>query len=190
MKGNFPVILDACVLVQACLRDTLLRLAQKGMFLARWSDDIINETSRTLQMKLGKTPEQVQHLTDELRRQFDDAWVEGYAGLIPSMSNDEKDRHILAAAIVGRCECVVTLNMRHFPAESMAPFGIEARTPDEFLINLYGLDPVLVVHTLHEQGNDLKSMRTIQQILAALQPACPQFVQLVRSELDIEDSGK
>lgn len=160
------------------------------MFLARWSDEIIDETCRTLQRKLGKKPEQVQHLTDELRRLFGDAWVEGYAGLIRSMTNDEKDRHVLAAAIAGRCECVVTLNVRHFPAESTVPFGIEVRTPDEFLINLYGLDPVLVVHTLHEQGSDLTPMRTIQQILAALQPACPQFVQLMQSELDLGNSGK
>lgn len=160
------------------------------MFLARWSDDIIDETCRTLQRKLHRKPDQVQHLTDEFRSWFGDAWVEGDAPLISSMTNDAKDRRVLAAAIAGRCESIITLNVRHFPAESAVPFGIEVQTPDEFLINLYELDPVLVVHTLHEQGSDLTPMRTIQQILAPLQPTYPRFVQLVRSELDIENSGK
>lgn len=150
MSGNFPVILDACVLVQACLRDALLRLAQKGLFVARWSDEIVAETCRTLETKLGKTPAQTEHFRTELRKAFGDAWVEGYSSLVPAMRNHEKDRHVLAAAVAGRCECIVTLNLRHFPVESAAHFGIGIRTPDEFLIDLYDMDAVLVVHTLHE----------------------------------------
>ena len=62
MTADFPVLLDVCVLVQACLRDTLLRLFQKRLFLARWSDNIIEEVCRTLQMKLQKSPAQTDHL--------------------------------------------------------------------------------------------------------------------------------
>jgi len=70
MNADFPVILDACVLVPAALRDTLLRLALKQLFLPRWSDEIIQEVVRTLLEKLHKTPEQTEHLINELKANF------------------------------------------------------------------------------------------------------------------------
>jgi predicted nucleic acid-binding protein len=186
MTADFPVILDACVLVQACLRDTLLRLFQKRLFLARWSDEIIVEICRTLQNKLGKTPAQTDHLVSQLREHCGDAWVEGYADLIASMTNDPKDRHVLAAAVRGGCESIVTFNTKHFLTTATDPFGVAVQHPDEFLIDLYYLDPEIVVHVLHEQGSDLKPAKSIEDILRLLQPACPKFVQLVCTNLGID----
>ena len=48
------VLLDACVLVNASLRDTLLRVAKQGLYRPFWPEEIIGELSRTLQLKLGK----------------------------------------------------------------------------------------------------------------------------------------
>jgi hypothetical protein len=68
-----------------------------GFFLARWTDEIIDETVRTLQNKLGRTAEQANHLVTELRNHFPDAWVEqGYRELIRAMTNQEEDRHVPA----------------------------------------------------------------------------------------------
>ena len=68
MSSDFQVILDACVLVNAALRDTLLRLAEPpcSLYLPRWSKDIIEETRRTLETKLGLTPAQTAHLLHQL----------------------------------------------------------------------------------------------------------------------------
>ena len=97
MISDFPAIVDACVLVQAAVRDTLLRLFERRLFLARWTDEIIEETVRTLRDKLGRTQEQTDRLVRELRPHFPDAWVEpGYCELIPVMTNHQKDRHVLA----------------------------------------------------------------------------------------------
>src|SRR3974390_1649438 len=105
MNSDFPTLLDACVLVQAAVRDTLLRLFERRLFLARWTDEIIDEVGRTLRDKLSRTPEQTAYLVNELRTYFPDAWVEpGYRELIPVMTNDEKDRHVLAAAVKAPCE--------------------------------------------------------------------------------------
>lgn len=108
MISDFPVMVDACVLVQAAVRDILLRLFERRLFLARWTDEIIEETVRTLRDKLGRTQEQTDYLVNELRNHFPDAWVEqGYRELIPSMTNQEKDRHVLAAAVKTPCEVIV-----------------------------------------------------------------------------------
>ena len=76
MISDFPAIVDACVLVQAAVRDTLLRLFDRRLFLARWTDEIIGETVRTLREKLGRRQEQTDYLISELRAHFPDAWVE------------------------------------------------------------------------------------------------------------------
>lgn len=48
---------------------------------------------------------------------------------------DPGDRHVLAAAIVGRCDVIVTANLKDFSGAALAPFGIDAQHPDEFLCN-------------------------------------------------------
>ena len=187
MISDFPVIVDACVLVQAAVRDTLLRLFERRLYLARWTDEIIEETVRTLRDKLGRTVEQTDHLVNELRTHFPDAWVEvGYRQLIPAMTNPEKDRHVLAAAVKTPCEVIVTYNLKDFPEDSLKPFGIEAKHPDEFLIDLYHVDGELVVHELHEQGATLHKPRPIDEVLKSLETCrCGQFAQLIRAKLSL-----
>lgn len=66
MNKDYLVVLDACVLVPASLRDTLLRLAETPrLYVPRWTDDVIIEMKRTLEVKLQKTPEQTAHLEDQ-----------------------------------------------------------------------------------------------------------------------------
>lgn len=58
---------------------------------------------------------------EELRAHFDEAWNRGYEPLIPRMKNDEKDRHVVAAAVHGAAAIIVTLNHRHFRPEHVQP---------------------------------------------------------------------
>jgi hypothetical protein len=96
-----------------------------------------------------------------------DAVVNGYEKLIPSLTlPDPKDRHILAAAIVGRCDVIVTQNLRDFPEEALSPFGGRAlRTVRLRLRNPpYTVDQYL--ETLTRQGlvetvSELKGLVTL-----------------------------
>jgi predicted nucleic acid-binding protein len=184
MNSDFPVIIDACVLVQAAVRDTLLRLAERRLFLCRWTDEIIQEMIGVLKNKLQRTPEQTDHLESELRTHFGDAWIEnGYKQLIPAMANDIKDRHVLAAAVKGGCEVIVTYNTRHFPKETLAPLDVTAMTPDEFLLEIYFLNPEIVVHELHEQGAALEEKKSLAQVLNSLEICqCLKFAALIREK--------
>jgi hypothetical protein len=141
----------------------LLRLFERRLFLARWTDEIIDET--------------VTH--------FPDAWVEkGCWELIPVMTNHGKDRHVLAAAVRAPCEVIVTYNVKHFLDESLRPYGIEVKHPDEFLIDLYHINSEIVVHVLHQQGAELNKPHTIEEVLASLEACrCTEFVQLIRDRL-------
>ena len=71
-----------------------------------------------------------------------DALVTGYEPLTSCLNlPDPDDRHVLAAAIVGHCDVIVTQNLQDFPQEVLKPFGIEVQHPDDFLANHLNLAP-------------------------------------------------
>lgn len=183
---SFGAILDANVLYTAGPRDTLLRAAERGLYRPHWSGMILDEVKRNLIerfTKLGNpTPEDsAQYLLDEMEAHFPEAQVENFEALIPVMTNDAKDRHVLAAAIVGKAQVIVTNNLRDFPIAALQPYQVEAQSPDTFLTNLFGLYPQDLRCILTEQGQDLRIPRTLEQMLDSLAPQVPGFVATVRN---------
>ena len=85
------------------------------MYLPRWSNEILNELRRTLLEKLGRSPEQVDHLLAELNRHFADARVEGFETLVALMTNDQGDRHVIAAAVKCGAEAIAHSTYGTFP---------------------------------------------------------------------------
>ena len=67
---------------------------------------------------------------------FPDARVTGYEKLIGSMTNHPKDRHVLAAAVAGRADVLVTENLKDFPPGSVAHLEITVAGQDDFLSGL------------------------------------------------------
>ncbi len=182
---DFIVVLDASVLVGACLRDALLRQAEKpAAYLPRWSDHIIAEVRRTL---LGShfnlTSDRVTHLLEEMEKAFPCARVTGYEPLIPAMTNDPKDRHVLATAIKCAAQTIVTMNLKHFPAEHLAHWGIEAQHPDDFLVHQYHLDRTTTIGKLCAQARDVG--RSLPELLPTLAQSTPKFVKLLSKDLAI-----
>lgn len=153
MTENFPVVLDACVLIPMPLADTLLRLAAgPRLYLPRWTHQIMAEVSRNLRENFGLTAEQAVYRENELRRHFPEAWVEGYQELIPAMTNDKNDRHVLAAAVQATAKVIVTYNAKDFPQSALAPYSIAVQGPSRFLTNLYHRDSNTVLQVLDEQA--------------------------------------
>lgn len=115
---------------------------------------------------------------------FPEASVAGYEPLISAMTNDEKDRHVVAAAVRCHAQVIVTTNLKHFLDAALDPFGLEAQHPDEFLCNLFDLDSGRVLQAVTEQAADLrKPTRTVLEVLEALGKIVPQFAELIRSTL-------
>ena len=148
MKPDAPVMLDTCVLVPVSLCDTLLRLAECELYVPRWSSETRVELERALMTKIGLTAEKASKRVARMHEYFGDAVVRGYEPLLPTMTNHEKDRHILAAAVEAEAELIVTVNLKDFPTSALAPFRVEARHPDGFLVLLYDFNPQVVTHTL------------------------------------------
>ncbi len=181
MNADAPVVLDTCVLVPVSLCDTLLRLAEQRLYIPRWSSETRAELERALVGKLGLTVEKAKKRIARMHEHFGDAVVLGYESLLPTMTNQEKDRHVLAAAVEAGAGLIVTMNLRDFPESALAPFRVEARHPDSFLIALYDLNPQVVIHTLDVQASAIR--RSISELLNTLQRIIPGFAELVRSQL-------
>ena len=140
---SFPAFFDTNVLYGALLNDFVLELADRSLFRPLWSKDVLFELAKNL-VKSGEDPALVEKRVGTMERYFADAMVTGYDGLVPTMTNDEKDRHVLAAAVRGGAEVLVTFNTKDFPQDSVEPFDLElvegydspAMTVDHFLLAL------------------------------------------------------
>ena len=180
----FTVVLDTCVLYPSNLRDTLLRLAERGLYRALWSDDILIELERNL-IEAGIVPMSVLHLLGQMQRAFPDSLVLGYRRLIPTMTCDEKDRHVLAAAVRADAAAIITFNTRDFPNESFDPFQIDVIDPDALLLDQLDLSPRAVIEELEAQAaanrREPKSVAGLLDVLA--RAGVPQFADEVRRRL-------
>ncbi|AOZ08540.1 PIN domain-containing protein [Cupriavidus malaysiensis] len=154
----FTALYDACVLYPAPLRDFLMWLGLSGRFRARWSPQIHDEWKRNLLAnREDLTREQLDRTSDLMDRAIPDALVLDYEALAVELwLPDPDDRHVLAAAIRCGASVIVTFNRKDFPDDALAPFGIEARHPDEFIDNLFDLDAAAVVAAARQQRAQLK----------------------------------
>lgn len=141
--AGFTAILDACVLYPAPLRDLLIETALTGVYRARWSDAIHEEwIGSLLRQRPDLDPEILARTRALMDSAIPDCLISGYEPLIPSLHlPDSKDRHVLAAAVSGRADVIVTFNLKDFPDETLAAFGIEAQHPDIFLSHQMSLNP-------------------------------------------------
>jgi predicted nucleic acid-binding protein len=119
----FPALLDTCVLYPAYLCDTLLRIAEAEAYRPLWSADVLNELRRNV-VEAGIPADRVDRRIAHMARSFPDAMVSGYESLIDGMTNDPKDRHVLAAAVRANAEVIVTFNVRDFPEPALKPYDI------------------------------------------------------------------
>ncbi|OOH80943.1 PIN domain-containing protein [Pseudomonas koreensis] len=134
-------------------------LALSGLFRARWTKEIHGEWKRNLlKNRTDLTIEQLDRTSQLMDQAIPDACVYDYEDLVNGLSlPDLDDRHVLAAAIRCNAGVIVTFNLKDFPDKYLAPFGIEAQHPDEFVENLFHLDSAAVVAAAQRQRKQLKA---------------------------------
>lgn len=187
----FRVVLDACVMLPQTLNDLLLTLADAELYAPIWTPDLLAEVERNLHTgKFGKSPQQAARRVEQMRAAFPFAEEEarGYESLIPAMTNDPKDRHVLAAAVRANAELIVTANLKDFPAASVEPYNLKVISPDEFLWDLFDLDPDGVLESMQTVvTRNRQPPRTLGELLESLEKLTPRFVTAMRASLRPHD---
>lgn len=130
-----PALLDTNVLFPQLLRDVLVSLAAARAFEARWTNQIHDEWTRNVVKQRPEiAPETLENVRGLMNENVPDCLVEGFEPLIEMLTlPDPNDSHVLAAAIHSRSNLIVTLNLKDFPAQTLAPYRIQALAPDDFL---------------------------------------------------------
>jgi predicted nucleic acid-binding protein len=126
----FSALLDACVLFPVGVRDTLLSVAETEVYRVLWSEQILAEAHGAIVRRYESIDVAKLDATfADIREAFPDAAVPGYEDLIGGMTNHPGDRHVLAAAVAGGAQVIVTDNLSHFPQASCKPYGSTCRRP-------------------------------------------------------------
>lgn len=152
----FVVIYDANVLYPSLLRDLLIRVAQRGLVQARWTERILDEvfdniTAHRPDLDVTNPARTRQLMNNSIR----DVLVDGYERLIEAVSlPDGDDRHVVAAAIRAHAQMIVTTNLRDFPSEELGKWNVEAKHPDDFLVDQFQLDAIALQVIVQQIADD------------------------------------
>ncbi|MDO6727393.1 MAG: RSP_2648 family PIN domain-containing protein [Cognatishimia sp.] len=139
------LLLDTCVIYPTVMREMLLGVAKAGLFEPLWSARILEEWARAAR-KIGPTGEVQARAEVALLRA---AWPKAEVVWRPSLEArlylpDAADVHVLAAAIDGHADAIVTLNAKDFPKNTLAEEGLKRIAPDELLWQFWVDQPDLV----------------------------------------------
>ena len=152
------VVVDACVLYSASIRDLVVRLADIGLCHPKWSDHIHTEWISHL---LLNRPDISLNSLNKTRQLMNDtiygSLVQNYQSLIPQLQlPDENDCHVLAAAIASGADTIVTFNLDDFPEENLSPYSIHAEHPDQFLAEILDSNELKFCEILKVQRRALR----------------------------------
>lgn len=186
--SSFVVLYDACVLYSASLRNLLMHLAVSGIFRARWTARIHDEWIEHLLINRPDIPRQKLDRTRQLMdSSVPDCLVTGYEGLEPTLHlPDPNDHHVLAAAIMCSAGTIVTFNVKDFPERELAPHGMTAQHPDEFIEHAFGINSAAVVAAARDHRASLTHpCKTADELLDSyLKQGLATTVSLLRPHSD------
>lgn len=136
------VVLDACVLYPAPIRDFLLHLAAEDLYLPKWSKRIHDEWIRSLISNRPDLDKTNLYRTQKLMNDaFPEAVVRNFSGLEKKLSLPvPDDNHVLAVAIQSQAKKIITFNLKDFPVKKLTPHHVKAVHPDSFIVKLIQSD--------------------------------------------------
>ena len=145
------LLLDTCVIYPTVMREMLLGASRVVGWFPLWSKQILEEWARAAR-KIGATGEMQARAEIALLRA---AWPKSEISWLPSLEArlwlpDVNDRHVLAAAIAGSADLLITLNARDFPRETLFEEGLDRLDPDALLLKAYNSHPGRVAKVANE----------------------------------------
>ena len=154
---RFTVVLDTNVIYPVIIRDVLFWFAHYEMYTPKWSNHIFDEWKEVMERK-GVSSEESNKRIQKANDAFPDALVQNYEGLIEHLSlPDEKDCHVLAAAIKTNAHVIVSNNIKHFPENILNSYGLKIKSADDFLTDIIDLNAETAIEAFREMVCNKKS---------------------------------
>ncbi|MEL6619931.1 MAG: PIN domain-containing protein [Pseudomonadota bacterium] len=139
------ILIDACVLYPTVMREVVLGVARTGLFTPLWSPRILEEWARAA-ARLGPEGEALARGEIAL---LQSAWPNAQVRHPPELEHrlwlpDPSDVHVLAAAIAGSADAIMTVNAKDFPRNVLAEEGLLRVDPDGYLLGCAEASPDIV----------------------------------------------
>lgn len=164
--ASYTAVLDACVLYSVTISDALVSLAAEGLFAAKWTRRIEDEWIRNLEQKRPDLAGKLDRRSDAMRNAIPDWEVPAAAWQsikINAAFPDRDDEHVVAAAVAGHADCIVTLNLSDFTVEITNRLDLEMLHPDQFIVAQWDLSPMaaaVAFKRMRERWNKPKASAT------------------------------
>ena len=166
---RFTSVLDTNIIHPIVIRDLLFWFAYYDLFTPKWSNHIFDEWINLMKSK-GASNQDIEKRLNNAQSAFPDALVENYESLIDGLTlPDMKDRHVLAAAIKTNANVIVTNNLKDFPKEYLATFGLSVKSADDFITDIIDLNQETAVKAfkemvLHKRNPDLDEYEVLDTL--------------------------
>lgn len=144
-QARYTALVDACALYPVFIADTLLTMHRTNLCTVKWTRRIEDEWMNALLRDRPELEPRLPKRRDAMRDAVLDWEIapEAYEKLMPGLQlPDANDVHVMAAAIAGHADCIITTNLKDFPEEVLMPHGIEVIHPDDFFVFQLDLDPI------------------------------------------------
>ncbi len=131
------VLLDACVIYPTVMREVLLGVAAEGLYQPFWSARILEEWARAAERQGLSARAEIAMMRDR--------WPGAELPPAPGLEArlwlpDETDVHVLAVAVAGSVDAIMTMNAKDFPRGTLTEEGLMRVDPDGFLLRMLGED--------------------------------------------------
>jgi len=167
----FIVVYDANVLVGNTQRDLLVRIAQSGLVQAKWTDRILDEAMAAVQKSRPSVlPDRLARTRELMIEAIPDCMITGHEALVAGLKlRDPDDLHVLAAAIKSGAQVIVTAD-KDFTADDLAPWNIEAKHPDDFVLDQIDINDRVLWGCVQQIANSRKGRpETVEDVLGQLE---------------------
>ena len=159
--------LDANVIRGQLTNDILLSLADHDVFDPRWSQRVLDEMRRN--RPDGVTDQRIDHRIAQMNKAFPTAMTTGFEALEPEMPADEKDKHVLAAAVHSGSSVLVTDNLKDFHPASDGPHAMRLNSLSGFLSRKLEEQPGRVLSGLRDMlARNRRDPHTMSQLIDKL----------------------
>ena len=137
---RFICVLDTNVIYPLWIRDLLFWFAHYDLYTPKWSKHIFDEWDEVMKRNGIYEDERIKRISF-VNEAFPDAMVQNYEPLVSMLDlPDEKDKHVLAAAIKTNANLIVTNNLKDFPSDYLSSFSLSAKSADDFLTDIIDLN--------------------------------------------------
>jgi len=170
-SSRFIVVIDACVLYSAPIRDILLSFTAERLFKVKWSDKIQEEWLQNLLKNRSDLKEaNLLKTIKAMNTAFSDANVENFEALIPGINiPDKDDRHVVACTVKCKADLIVTHNLKDFPRKELSKYDIEIQEPDKLISNLIDISAETSCKAFNKMVKRLKSpKKTTDEVLKTI----------------------